>query len=199
MCSDTSVFCFDRMTLDTAIELLGTLVGALYLYWEYKASHRVWYAGVVMPALSLWVYWRVGLYADFGINVYYLFAAFYGLWAWERDKGNQQYAPITSMPVKECWFMGTLFVVCYSLIGWVLTRYTPSTVPWWDAFTTALSVVGLWMLARKWVEQWLPWIIVDIVSAGLYIYKGIYFFAVLYSVYTIVAVMGYFAWKKKKQ
>ncbi len=187
------------MTLDTAIEILGTLVGIVYLYWEYKASHRVWYAGVVMPALSLWVYWQAGLYADFGINVYYLFAAFYGLWSWKRHKGDAQYAPITSMPAKMYWPMGTGFVVCFLAIGWLLEKYTPSTVPWWDSFTTALSVVGLWMLARKWVQQWVPWIVVDIVSAGLYVYKEIYFFAILYAAYAVVAVTGYFAWRKKMQ
>ena len=187
------------MTLDTAIEILGTLVGIVYLYWEYKASHRVWYAGVVMPALSLWVYWQAGLYADFGINVYYLFAAFYGLWSWKRDQGDRQYAPITSMPLKMYWPMGTMFGVCFLAIGWLLENYTPSTVPWWDSFTTALSVVGLWMLARKWVQQWVPWIVVDIVSAGLYVYKGIYFYAVLYAAYAAVAIMGYFAWRKKMQ
>ena len=95
--------------------------------------------------------------------------------------------------------MGAMFGVCFLTVGWLLKSYTPSTVPWWDSFTTALSVVGLWMLARKWVEQWVPWIIVDFVSAGLYIYKEIYFFAILYAVYAVVAITGYFAWKKKMQ
>ena len=199
MCSGMSVCSSDEMTLDTVIEILGTLVGVVYLYWEYKASHRVWYAGVVMPALSLWVYWQAGLYADFGINVYYLFAAFYGLWSWKRDQGDRAYAPITSMPLKMYWPMGAMFGVCFLTVGWLLKSYTPSTVPWWDSFTTALSVVGLWMLTRKWVQQWVPWIIVDLVSAGLYVYKGIYFYAVLYAAYAAVAIMGYFAWRKKMQ
>lgn len=187
------------MTLDTAIEIAGTLVGVLYLYWEYKASHRVWYAGIAMPAISLWVYWRSGLYADFGINVYYLVAALYGMWAWEHSRGNGHYAPITAMPRSMLLPLSAMFLLPYICIGWLLQQYTPSTVPWWDSFTTALSFVGLLMLARKWVEQWLPWIVVDTVSAGLYAYKGIYFYAALYAVYAVVAVMGYFAWKRKMQ
>ena len=72
---------------------------------------------------------------------------------------------------------------------------TDSTVPWWDAFTTALSIVGMWMLARKWLEQWWVWMLVDVVSCGLYIYKGIYFYAALYGIYAVVAWYGYRKWK----
>jgi nicotinamide mononucleotide transporter len=72
---------------------------------------------------------------------------------------------------------------------------TDSTVPWWDAFTTALSIVGMWMLARKWLEQWWVWMLVDVVSCGLYIYKGIYFYAALYGIYAVVAWFGYRKWK----
>ena len=187
------------MDADIVIEIAGTLVGVLYLYWEYKASTKVWYAGIAMPAISLWVYWQAGLYADFGINVYYLVAAFYGLWTWKKNRGEAHYAPITSMP-RSMWLpLFAVFVVLFVAVGSVLVRYTPSNVPWWDSFTTALSVVGLWMLARKWVEQWIPWIVVDVVSAGLYVYKEIYFYSALYGVYAVVAVMGYFEWKRKKQ
>lgn len=187
------------MDINELIEILGTLVGILYLYWEYKASRKVWYAGIAMPAISLWVYWQTGLYADFGINVYYIFATFYGLWMWRRNQGQARYAPITSMPARMLIPSTAVFAVLYLTIGWILDNYTPSDVPWWDSFTTALSVIGLWMLARKWVEQWIAWIIVDVVSSALYIYKDILFYAALYGLYAVVAVMGYFAWKKKMQ
>ena len=185
------------MDIDRIIEISGTLVGLLYLYWEYKASRKVWYAGIAMPAISLWVYWKSGLYADFGINIYYLAATFYGLWLWRKNQGNAQYAPITSMPAGMLIPLTVAFVAVFISTGLILDNYTPSDVPWWDSFTTALSVVGLWMLARKWMEQWIPWIVVVLVSSALYVYKDIYFYAILYGLYTVVAVMGYFAWKKK--
>ena len=78
-----------------------------------------------------------------------------------------------------------------------MQHYTDSNVPWADSFTTALSIVGMFMLARKWVEQWLVWIVVDVVSAGLYVYKDLCFYAALYAVYAVVAVFGYWAWKRK--
>ena len=79
-------------------------------------------------------------------------------------------------------------------IWWVLVSFTDSTVPVADAFTTALSVVGLWMLARKYAEQWLVWFVVDAVCSGLYLYKGIPFYCVLYGVYTVISLFGYRKW-----
>ncbi|MDE6544157.1 MAG: nicotinamide riboside transporter PnuC, partial [Muribaculaceae bacterium] len=73
---------------------------------------------------------------------------------------------------------------------------TDSTVPWIDAFTTALSITTTWLLARKYIEQWWAWMAVDAVSVGLFIYKGIYFYAVLYLIYTVICVAGYMKWKR---
>lgn len=182
-------------------EVLGTLVGLLYLYWEYQADRKVWIAGIIMPAISLLVYWQAGLYADFGINVYYLLAAFYGLFVWSSGThtadGQPQELPITHTPSDRWMVLIITCLLAHGLIGWVLTQFTTSDVPWWDAFTTALSIVGLWMLSRKWVEQWLVWIAVDVVSAGLYVYKDLYFYAGLYALYAVIAVLGYRSWKKR--
>ena len=89
-----------------------------------------------------------------------------------------------------------VFVVSFLGIAWILIAYTDSNVPWLDSFTTALSIVGMWMLARKYIEQWFAWILVDIVCCGLYIYKDLYFTSALYGLYSIIAIFGYFKWKK---
>lgn len=183
---------------DSIAEILGTVVGLFYLYWEYKASMKVWIAGIIMPAISLVVYWNAGLYADFGINIYYLLAAIYGWIVWQYGrKEKEQFRPIVRTPNKSWLPLAIVFAATFLLIGLILTHFTDSNVPWWDSFTTALSIVGMFMLARKWLEQWLVWIVVDIVCSGLYIYKGIYFYAALYAAYTIVAVFGYLEWKRK--
>lgn len=189
------------MDLDTLLEILGTVVGVFYLYYEYRADWKVWIAGIIMPAISLFVYWTHGLYADFGINIYYLLAALYGWYVWQfshQEKGKQkEERPIMFTPRKMYPILLLTFVVCFVLIGWVLVNFTDSNVPWWDSFTTALSIVGMWMLARKWLEQWWTWIAVDAICCGLYIYKEVYFYAGLYGLYTIIAVFGYFEWQKK--
>ena len=188
--------------MERALEILGLLVGLLYLYWEYRADWRMWIASVVMPAISLFVYWNAGLYADFAIDIYYLLIAVYGFWVWRRGKpsplgGNRGGAPICRTPLGMWPVLALAFLVIYLGIAYVLIHFTPSTVPWWDALNTALSIVAMWMLARKWVEQWLVWLVVDAVSTALYIYKGIPFYAVLYALYTVIAWFGYRKWLRQ--
>ena len=93
--------------------------------------------------------------------------------------------------------LGLAFLAIYLGIAYVLIHFTDSTVPWWDALNTALSIVAMWMLARKWVEQWLVWLVVDAISTGLYIYKGIPFYAILYAIYTVIAWFGYRKWLRQ--
>lgn len=174
------------------IEVLGFVIGLIYLWLEYEASIYLWIAGIIMPAISLFVYYQAGLYADFGINVYYLLAALYGWLMWKPRKSVS--LPITRIPRSHLWGAAAAFAFAWLFIAWILIRFTNSNVPWFDAFTTALSIVGMWMLARKYVEQWLAWILVDAVSAGLYVYKEIYFYAILYALYTVIAYLGYKKW-----
>lgn len=182
---------------DNWIEILGTLCGVVYLYQELKASIWMWLTGIIMPVISLFVYYEAGLYADFGINIYYLIAAVYGFLVWQfGKKKDQAELPITHTPRGKYWLLTLTFILCFVAIGFLLQAYTDSTVPWWDSFTTALSIVGMWMLARKWLEQWWTWVAVDAVSSALYIYKGIYFYAALYGLYTLIATYGYFKWKQ---
>ena len=133
------------------IELIGTLVGLVYLWLEYRASIYLWIASIVMPAIYIFVYYDAGLYADCGINVYYLGAALYGWAVWRYGaKGSEQSEyPITHIPTRHILAATTVCAVALVAIAWLLMRYTDSDVPWCDAFTTALSIIGMWMLARK--------------------------------------------------
>lgn len=180
-----------------ALEIIGTLIGLVYLWLEYRASIYLWIASIIMPAVYLLVYYDAGLYADFGINIYYLLAAVYGWWVWKygnKEKQGEE-LPITRMPRGKWKMAAAMYLVFQLLIAWILIRYTDSNVPWCDAFTTALSMVAMWMLARKYLEQWLVWIVVDVVSVALYLYKGLFFTAGLYALYAIIAVYGYWNWK----
>ena len=183
------------------LEILGTIVGVIYLILEYRASVYLWIAGIIMPAIYIFVYYQAGLYADFGINVYYLLAAVYGwiLWKWKKgDNGIVEKVdlPITQMSGRYYPPLIVVFGVAWMGIAYILANYTNSDVVWFDSFTTALSIVGMWMLAHKYLEQWLAWIAVDVVSSGLYVYKELYFTAVLYAVYAIIAIFGYIKWKQ---
>lgn len=192
------------MGIDKILEILGFTVGLLYLWWEYHANSKMWFASIVMPAISMWIYLRKGIYADFAINIYYLVIAVYGYIVWTRghrhadtktDSGEESH-PITHIPPRILMGSAGVFLVLWAALYFALNYLTDSTVPIPDAFTTAMSIVGMWMLARKYVEQWLAWILVDAVCTCLYWYKGIPLYAVLYAVYTVIAVFGYRKWMR---
>ena len=183
------------------VEILGTVAGLLYLWLEYRASIYLWVASIVMPALYLVVYYDAGLYADMGINIYYLLIAIYGWAAWRygfslRRGSVGRELPISHTPAGLWLPLAGLTLLLFVAIAQVLIHFTDSTVPWADAFTTALSVVGMWMLARKYVEQWWVWLVVDVASVALYVYKDLHFTAALYGLYAVVAIFGYRKWKE---
>lgn len=208
--------------MEQTLEIIGTFVGLIYLWLEYRASIYLWIAGIIMPAIYLVVYYKAGLYADVGINIYYLLAAIYGWIVWKYGNHLKQYfhrkklgmdvetitinnnpeeksdeeLPITKVSLRKLPILTVVFSLAFIAIALLLIQYTDSTVPWWDSFITALSIIGMWMLARKYIEQWLIWIVVDAISAALYLYKGLEFTAGLYAIYTIIAIFGYFKWKK---
>ena len=190
--------------MNNYLEILGTFVGIIYLVLEYRASIYLWIAGTIMPAIYIFVYYDAGLYADCGINVYYLLAAVYGWIVWKfgaKRNGSKLQAelPITHMPKDKILSLSVIFVIAWLAIAYLLANYTNSDVVWLDSFTTALSIIGMWLLAHKHLEQWITWIAVDVVSAGLYVYKELYFTAVLYAIYAIIAIFGYLKWKRMMQ
>lgn len=178
------------------LEIIGTFVGLVYLWLEYKANIYLWVAGIIMPAIYIFVYYRAGLYADFGINIYYLLVAIYGWLLWRYGTKEKKEFPITRMPAKYLSRLIIILLILFFGIAYILVCHTDSTVPWLDSFPTALSIIAMWMLARKYIEQWLAWIVVDITCCGLYIYKELYFTGVLYGLYAVIAVFGYFKWKE---
>lgn len=182
------------------LDVVGTVIGLVYIWQEYKASIWLWVTGIIMPVTYLFVYWNAGLYADFGMQVYYALAAVYGLLVWKFGKkhGQQTEGEMPVTHVKRSLLLPSLllFLDLWAVIYLVLVRWTNSTVPVLDSFGNALSVVGLWWLARKYVEQWWLWVVIDSELSALYIYKGLPFTAGLYALYVIIAIAGYFKWKK---
>ena len=179
------------------IDAAGLVLGLVYVWLEYRASIWLWLVGVVMPVVHGYLYYARGLYADFGMEAYYVVMAVYGyaVWRWGK-RGSEAERPITHVSRRFAAVMAVVFVAAWAAIGWFLTRFTDSTVPTLDSMTTALSLVATWALAHKHVEQWLLWLVVDAVSAGLYFYKQIPFTAALYVFYTVMAVAGYVRWNR---
>ena len=182
------------------LDIVTTILGLIYVVLEYRASIALWVVGIVMPALDIYLYWSHGLYGDAGMAVYYTLAAVYGyaVWKFGRKRGSTTGCamPITHFPAKLVVPTMLGFAAAWGATYFVLSTYTGSTVPLLDSFTNAMSFVGLWALARKYIEQWVFWIAVDAISCYLYVVKGIPFKAGLYGLYVVIAVMGYFKWQR---
>lgn len=179
------------------LDIIGTLIGLWYLWLEYRASITLWIVGIIMPTVYLFTYYKAGLYADFGLQVYYLIATAYGWLVWKSGRKQQnEDTPITHISRNMFIVCTLLFLVLWGFIYEILIRFTDSNVPVCDAFINALSIIALWLLAHKRLEQWLVWMIVDITSCILYIYKDIPFTAGLYGLYAVIAIFGYKKWKQ---
>ena len=185
------------MELKTILQIIGATLGLLYLYLEYRANIYLWVVGMIMPLVHGYLYFERGLYADMGMNIYYIFAGLYGWIVWNNHKPTSKKSYNISRTPKQKWLhLIGVFIVIDIAITYILITYTNSTVPYADAFTTSLSIIAMWMLSRKYIEQWLVWLVVDVVTCGLYIYKGIPITGALYAVYSCLAIVGYLRWRK---
>ncbi len=184
------------------LDLITAVLGLAYIIFEYKASVWMWAVGFVMQALGIVLYYQKGLYADCGMEFYYLAMTVYGFWKWVAapsptpSEGGKEERAITHIPPRLAFAWTLLALLLWLAIYLLLTNFTDSRVPVADAFTTALSLVGIWALAHKYLEQWFVWIAVDVVTCGLYFYKDIPFKASLYALYVVIAVFGYRKWRR---
>ena len=200
------------------LQIAGVMLGLLYLWLEYRADIRLWIVGLVMPLVHGALYYKAGLYADCSMQVYYVLAGLYGWLVWRnapRKKAKTARNAAAAGPTDQtarsaepaavrightplCYAAGltAVYAAAHTGIYFLLSRFTNSTVPFWDAMTTAASIVAMWMLSRKYIEQWLVWLAVDLITIGLYLYKGIPLTAGLYALYSALAVAGYLRWRK---
>ena len=186
------------MELKLILQIVGVALGLLYLWLEYRANTWLWIVGMLMPCVHCVLYYKSGLYADCAMQGYYILAGLYGLIAWLiGHKSKDKPLRISHTPLRLIAPLAAIYGVLHIIIYYVLVRFTDSTVPFWDSMTTAMSMVAMWLLSRKYLEQWLVWCVVDAITVGLYIYKGIPFTAGLYTLYTTLAVVGYLRWKRE--
>ena len=141
------------------LDIITTILGLIYIWLEYRAHIALWVVGIIMPALDIVLYWQHGLYGDAGMACYYVLAALYGLFVWKfkKTRKKKEPLPIIRMPRSKYLPVVVTFLAAWGIIYYILVTWTNSTVPVLDSFTNALSIVGLWALARKYLEQWLFW------------------------------------------
>ena len=179
-------------------EIAGFVTGILTVWLTVKANIWNWPIGNANSFFLLIVFVQAGLYSDSLLQVIYIILGFYGWWFWLRGGPKGGEAPIRRAPRRELILVG--IATAAGTIAWtaVLLRFTNSSVPFWDAGTTALSLAATWLLTRKLLENWPIWVFgVDLPMIGLYLYKGLNLTALLYVIFAVLALRGWIEWRRR--
>ncbi len=184
--------------IDIALEIIGVIFGFLSVW--YSKQNKIWVYPTGMVSTSIFVYLLLkwGLLGDMMINGYYFIMSIYGWYIWTRKVDSTHSTPITETTKKEKQQAVILFVLTLIFV-YIIYQYFDKWTSWVayvDTITTGIFFVGMWLMARKKLENWIFWIIGDIISVPLYFYKGLTFTSIQYFVFTIIAIFGYLAWKK---
>ena len=190
--------------LDTSIwEFIAVIFGMLSVWFAKQEKILVYPTGIVSVVIDVYICFDIKLYADAGINLFYFIMSVYGWYMWSKKK-DEPSLKITSNETKGWIITLGMFIASLILIIFLLKHfkaddadYWSTNVPYIDTFTTAIFIVGMWLMALKRIENWIFWIIGDIISIPLYIYKGLVFTGFQFLIFLIIAVMGYLAWRRK--
>ena len=179
------------------IEIVGAILSLIYLDLSIKQKVSLWFFGIISSVFYIVIFFQTKFYADMSLQFYYVFISIYGWLNWKRgNQGSGEELPTTQLSKRLLLNLVVATGLIYIVYYLILSKFTDSTIPKADSLVGALSVVGTWMLARKLIENWLVWIVADALCVGLYIYKGLFPTAILFIVYTVMSVVGYWQWKK---
>lgn len=185
-------------TLDIVLELLAALFTIASVLYSKKNNVLVFPTGMICTAIFAYLLLKWGLLGDMMINVYYFIMSVYGWYIWTRKVDDVAVTPISRTSPKEHLISAAIFIATFIFVFLVYTAFDKFNhwTSYLDTLTTAIFFVGMWLMAKRKIENWIYWIIGDIITVPLYFYKGLTFSSILYFVLTIIALYGYFAWKK---
>lgn len=186
----------DWLKGQSLLETSGVITGILCVYLAAKNKILSWPFAIVSVVIYIFIFWETKLYADMGLQVYFLIMNVYGWYFWSH-KDQVKKVPVTSFTVSEIILSVVGIIVFTAVLGFFLHRETDASFPFIDSFCTACSLVAQVFLARKVLENWLIWIFVDIIYVGVYIVKDLHLTAGMYILYIFIAAMGYWEWKRE--
>ncbi len=184
------------MAIDLWIESLSVILGVLYVLFATKEKRIAWVFGIFSSLLAIYLFIQGQLYSESVLYFYYVIAGMYGYWFWGRDDSARKIKVANRPQILKLIVIGIFGSVA---LGWFFQRNTDADMPYFDATTTVFSFIATWMTARKLLENWVFWVIIDLASIILYGIKGLYLLAGLMFLYTFIAAYGYQEWRKKYQ
>nr|WP_315151026.1 nicotinamide riboside transporter PnuC [uncultured Flavobacterium sp.] len=185
-------------TFNIILEITAVIFGLLSVWFAKKDNILVFPTGLVSTFIYAYLLWQWELLGDSMINVYYFIMSIYGWYHWTRKKGSQVEFPIAVMTNKEkitAIFIFVLTIIFVVIVYFYFNKFT-NWYSYVDTFLTGLFFVGMWLMAKRKIENWIFWIIGDIISIPLYFAKGYTFTSFQFLIFTIIAVYGYLEWKK---
>ena len=185
-------------TFDIVLEITAVFFGFLSVWFSKQNNILVYPTGMISTAIFVYLLLKWSLLGDMMINAYYFIMSIYGWYIWTRKVDSHQYTPISKTSKKEHQLSILIFISTLIFVFIIYETFDKwnNWTAYVDSITTAIFFVGMWLMAKRKIENWIYWIIGDIISVPLYFYKGLTFSSLQYLVFTFVAVFGYLAWKK---
>jgi nicotinamide mononucleotide transporter len=181
----------------TLFEFIAVVLGISSVIFSRKEHILVYPVGMVSTGIYIWLYITHGLYADASVNFYYTVMSVAGWVMWSKKTDGKPALSVTASSKRDWRNTWIFFFSCWVILYFLLRRFTDSTVPIADSFTSAAAFTGMWLMNKKKLENWTWWIITDLASVPLNFYKHLVFTSFQYLVFLILAVMGYITWRKK--
>lgn len=179
------------------LESFAVILSIGYVILAVKENILAWYCAFISVSIYIYLSLNAQLYAETLLQVFYLIMAVVGWYQWNFQKNKNQFVKkIIQLPLKKHLLNISISSLATLIIGYIFSKYTQAALPFVDAFTTVFSLYATWMVAQKVLENWLYWIVIDLVSSFLYISRELYLSGLLFITYTILAIFGYFSWKK---
>ena len=181
----------------SVLEIVAFVLAIVMVVLNMRVNPLAWPLAIVSSLLYFALFWNSKLYGDASLQIFFALVALWGWWQWLRGtEADGSALHVRSLgPRGRACVLGAL-VLGWPATGWFLKNYTDTDVPWWDAFPTAASVIGQWLLGRKYIENWAAWVVVNIVSVGLFAYKGLWPTVLLYALFIAMSFMGWRAWAR---
>ena len=177
------------------LELVAFAMAVVMVVLNMRVNAWAWPLAMASSLLYFALFWNSRLYGDASLQILFAVVALWGWWQWLRGRDDTGHAlRVRTLDSRGRWLIVAALGLAWPLTGLFLRRYTDTDVPWWDAFPTAASVIGQWLLGRKYVENWPTWLVVNVVSVGLFAYKGLWLTTLLYALFVAMSYAGWRAW-----
>jgi len=181
----------------TWLELVAVVLALAMVGFNMRVNPLGWPLAIVSSLLYFALFWNSRLYGDASLQIFFAVVAAWGWWQWLRGTTADGTAlRVRRLEPRARWLCLLALALAWPALGLFLKHFTDTDVPWWDAFPTAASLVGQWLLGRKYVENWPTWIVVNAVSIGLFAYKGLWLTVLLYAVFVALSLAGWRMWQR---